>query len=57
MPERNDTVEICSITNEHVIITHTLFEVYGGPVICRYTVHCFKCRACLPGRAAVDSHR
>lgn len=34
--------------------THITGHVYGGPVvrICRYTVHCFKCWACLPGRAA-----
>lgn len=33
---------------------HITGHVYGGPVvrICRFTVHCFKCWACLPGRAA-----
>lgn len=50
----NETIWICSWRNGRDHNAHITGHVYGGPVvrICRYTVHCFKCWACLPGRAA-----
>lgn len=49
----NETVWVCSWRNRHAIITHIVGHVYGGPVvrICRCTVHCFRCWACLPAAA------